>query len=204
MASVPASRSDKAPGAGPYTWQKSCRQHRWKMPTNPRLDPRESHFLTQGLGATERRGNVFVHYDPAFSALLQYHGPARIEVRAGAFFADELDSQGEGCPSEGSAAVLLRGRRKARSNREYRERSQPVKRVKSLCECSFLYLAIYGAAETPHSKSCFGAVFGDGGGEEPSLQHAEKLRPDVAEGDANAEIRLRVDNGSRGFKELSL
>src|SRR5258708_37252916 len=75
------------------------------MPTNPRLGPRERHCLTQGLGATERRGNVFVHYDPAFSALLQYHGPARIEVRAGAFFADEIDSQGEGCPSEGSAAV---------------------------------------------------------------------------------------------------
>src|SRR5260221_11982478 len=114
MASVAASRSDKAPAAGPYTWQKSCRQHRWKMPTNPRLDPRESHFLTQGLGATERRGNVFVHYDPAFSSLLQYLVPARIDVRAGAFFGEEIDNQGECCPRDLSAAVLLRGRRKSR------------------------------------------------------------------------------------------
>src|SRR5713226_3341185 len=60
------------------------------------------------------------------------------------------------------------------------------------------------AARTPKSKSFLSAVFGDGGGEEPLFQHGEKLRAGLAEGHANAEIGLRVDNGSGRFKEFAL
>jgi hypothetical protein len=48
---------------------------------------------------------VFVHHYPALRTLLQNHGPARIEMRTGAFFADEFDGKGEGCPSKRPAAV---------------------------------------------------------------------------------------------------
>src|SRR4029077_2280896 len=56
----------------------------------------------------------------------------------------------------------------------------------------------------PQSKSFLSAVFGDGCGEEPLFQHGEKLRAGLAESHANAEIGLRVDNGSGRFKEFSL
>src|SRR5260370_37629885 len=68
---------------------------------------------------------------------------------------------------------------------------------------SFLSLSV-AAARTPQCKSFLRAVFGYGRGEEPLFQHTEKLRANLAEGDANADIGLRVDNGCGRFKEFAL
>src|SRR6266852_2461555 len=68
---------------------------------------------------------------------------------------------------------------------------------------SFLSLSV-AAARTPQCKSFLRAVFGYGRVLYQLSPNTEKLRANLAEGDANAEIGLRVDNGSGRFKEFAL
>src|SRR5260370_5885443 len=109
------------------------------------------------------------------------------------------------CWERAPAGRPLRGRRKARSTRGLRKQSQQVTRVQPIGGCSFVLLPLsVAAARTPQSKSFLGAVFGDGGGEEPLIQHGGKLRAGLAGGHANAKTTFRVDNGSGPFKEFHL
>src|SRR5258707_14178363 len=57
----------------------------------------------------------------------------------------------------------------------------------------FILSLSIAAARTPQCKSFLSAVFGYGRGEEPLFQHTEKLRANLAEGEATAEIGLRED-----------
>src|SRR5216683_8179205 len=106
MASAAASRSGKALAGPQCTSQTYCApQGGLKGRCAESVESATFALSLQGSGAAERRGHMFVHDDPPFGALLQHHGPASIEVRARALFADEINGQREGCPSERPAAV---------------------------------------------------------------------------------------------------
>src|SRR6266481_4557044 len=96
------------------------------------------------------------------------------------------------------ATMLGTSARKAASSRSAEvaidpriKKSQQVTRVQPIGGCSFVLLPLsVAAARTPQSKSFLGAVFGDGGSEEPLFQHGGKLRAGLAEGHADAETGL--------------
>src|SRR5712664_423783 len=105
MASAAASRSAKAQAGPQCTSQTYCAPQGGLKDRCAESVESATFALTAGSGAAERRGHVLVHNNPPFCALLQHHGPASIEERARALFADEINGQRERCPSERPAAV---------------------------------------------------------------------------------------------------